>query len=183
VFKHPESIQQNCFHFFQWRLDRGSFLSILSFLLEHLKWSINILARFCFLNVWISFNFRYKIVLDTDWKEFHGYERNKRDTEFFTTPEPWNNRANSIYVCTFSIFLWEQEENVFLFICFQHIDWLIDWLIAWTLIGIWICIVIFAQSNSTCLCVCGSTQREKTAIIPHSARAFFHGERWNRYIN
>jgi 1,4-alpha-glucan branching enzyme len=41
---------------------------------------------------------KYKIVLDSDWKEFHGHERNKRDTEFFTVPEPWNKRANSIFL-------------------------------------------------------------------------------------
>lgn len=41
---------------------------------------------------------KYKIVLDSDWKEFDGHGRVNRDQEFFTFPEPWNNRSNSIYL-------------------------------------------------------------------------------------
>lgn len=41
---------------------------------------------------------KYKIALDTDWTEFEGLERNARNTDYFTSPEGWNNRANSMYV-------------------------------------------------------------------------------------
>lgn len=40
----------------------------------------------------------YSIVLDTDWKEFEGYERNARGTKFFTEPLAWNDRANFLQV-------------------------------------------------------------------------------------
>lgn len=40
----------------------------------------------------------YKIVLDTDWKEFDGYERVDRNQKYYTFPEPWNNRNNSMFV-------------------------------------------------------------------------------------
>lgn len=36
----------------------------------------------------------YKIVLDTDWQEFGGMERNERSTRFFTQDLAWNNRRN-----------------------------------------------------------------------------------------
>ena len=41
---------------------------------------------------------KYRIALDTDWTEFEGLERNARDGEYFTYPEPWNDRANSMSV-------------------------------------------------------------------------------------
>lgn len=41
---------------------------------------------------------KYKIALDTDWSEFEGPERNARDTEFFTSPEPFNDRQHSMKV-------------------------------------------------------------------------------------
>ncbi|KPI35907.1 1,4-alpha-glucan-branching enzyme [Cyphellophora attinorum] len=40
----------------------------------------------------------YKIVLDTDWKEFGGFDRNARDTRFFTQDLPWNGRRNCTHV-------------------------------------------------------------------------------------
>jgi 1,4-alpha-glucan branching enzyme len=40
----------------------------------------------------------YKIVLDTDWKEFGGFDRNARDTRFFTQDLPWNGRSNCTHV-------------------------------------------------------------------------------------
>ena len=36
----------------------------------------------------------YRIVLDTDWPEFGGFNRNDRNTRFFTTDLAWNNRRN-----------------------------------------------------------------------------------------
>jgi len=36
----------------------------------------------------------YRIVLDTDWPEFGGFNRNDRNTRFFTTDMAWNNRRN-----------------------------------------------------------------------------------------
>jgi 1,4-alpha-glucan branching enzyme len=46
----------------------------------------------------VEFPGKYKIVLDTDWKEFDGHERNDRNAEFFTRPEGWNNRPHSMFV-------------------------------------------------------------------------------------
>lgn len=40
----------------------------------------------------------YKILLDSDWKEFDGYERIDRNQSFFTSPDPWNDRSNSLFV-------------------------------------------------------------------------------------
>lgn len=40
----------------------------------------------------------YTIALSTDDEEFRGHNRLDKSTDYFTSPEPWNNRANSIYV-------------------------------------------------------------------------------------
>ena len=40
----------------------------------------------------------YKIVLDSDWKEFGGFDRNDRSTRFFTQDLPWNGRRNCTHV-------------------------------------------------------------------------------------
>jgi 1,4-alpha-glucan branching enzyme len=40
----------------------------------------------------------YRIVLDTDNSEFGGFDRNDKETRFFTTPYPWNNRKNFLHV-------------------------------------------------------------------------------------
>ncbi|KAJ9661628.1 alpha-1,4-glucan branching enzyme [Neophaeococcomyces mojaviensis] len=44
----------------------------------------------------------YRIVLDTDWDTFGGFNRNARDTRFFTTDMPWNGRKNftQLYIPT-----------------------------------------------------------------------------------
>ncbi|KAI2326414.1 alpha-1,4-glucan branching enzyme [Ophidiomyces ophidiicola] len=36
----------------------------------------------------------YRIVIDTDSSEFGGFNRNNKETRFFTTAEPWNGRRN-----------------------------------------------------------------------------------------
>lgn len=41
---------------------------------------------------------KYKIVLDTDAKEYDGHGRLDHNTDFFTFPDPWNNRGNSMMV-------------------------------------------------------------------------------------
>jgi 1,4-alpha-glucan branching enzyme len=40
----------------------------------------------------------YSIVLDSDWKEYDGHERNARTTKFFTEPLAWNDRPNCMHV-------------------------------------------------------------------------------------
>lgn len=40
----------------------------------------------------------YKIVLDSDWREFGGHERNSRETVFKTQREAWNGRDYSMQV-------------------------------------------------------------------------------------
>ncbi|KAL7652620.1 alpha-1,4-glucan branching enzyme [Aspergillus niger] len=40
----------------------------------------------------------YRIVLDTDDKEFGGFGRNLKETRFFTTDLPWNGRSNYLQV-------------------------------------------------------------------------------------
>jgi len=40
----------------------------------------------------------YRIVLNSDRKEFGGHERIDENTKFFTTPMGWNNRANFMQV-------------------------------------------------------------------------------------
>ena len=40
----------------------------------------------------------YRIVLDSDDKEYGGFGRNDRGTRFFTTPYPWNGRSNFLHV-------------------------------------------------------------------------------------
>jgi 1,4-alpha-glucan branching enzyme len=40
----------------------------------------------------------YRIALDSDWKEFGGFDRNERGTRFHTEPLSWNNRANCLHV-------------------------------------------------------------------------------------
>ena len=40
----------------------------------------------------------YRIVLDSDDKEFGGFGRNDRGTRFFSTPYPWNGRSNFLHV-------------------------------------------------------------------------------------
>jgi len=44
----------------------------------------------------------YKIVLDSDWDTFGGFNRNAKDTRFFTTDMPWNGRKNftQVYIPT-----------------------------------------------------------------------------------
>ena len=39
---------------------------------------------------------KYKAVLDTDWDEFGGHSRNDRNAEYFSKPEPWQERPNFI---------------------------------------------------------------------------------------
>jgi len=41
---------------------------------------------------------KYKMVLDTDAEDFGGHKRLDHSTEFHTFPEPWDNRANHLYV-------------------------------------------------------------------------------------
>lgn len=41
---------------------------------------------------------KYKIVLDSDWAEFDGHQRNDRNTNFFTKPERWNDRDNAMFI-------------------------------------------------------------------------------------
>lgn len=40
----------------------------------------------------------YRIALDSDRKEFGGFERNERNTRFHTEPLGWNGRANCLHV-------------------------------------------------------------------------------------
>ncbi|OAL25960.1 1,4-alpha-glucan-branching enzyme [Fonsecaea multimorphosa] len=40
----------------------------------------------------------YRIIIDTDAEEYGGHGRNAKDTRFFTTDLPWNNRKNFIQV-------------------------------------------------------------------------------------
>lgn len=40
----------------------------------------------------------YRVALDSDWKDFGGFERNERGTRFHTEPLSWNNRANCLHV-------------------------------------------------------------------------------------
>ncbi|KNC98959.1 1,4-alpha-glucan branching enzyme [Spizellomyces punctatus DAOM BR117] len=40
----------------------------------------------------------YRVVLDTDWKEFGGHERVDRKGKYFSTPEEWAGRKNYIQV-------------------------------------------------------------------------------------
>lgn len=44
---------------------------------------------------------KYKIALDTDAAEFGGFNRLDRNTEFFTSPDGWGNRRNSLMVLNF----------------------------------------------------------------------------------
>lgn len=46
---------------------------------------------------------RYKIVLDTDDKEYDGHGRLDHNTDFFTFPENWNARMHSMKVCTYVV--------------------------------------------------------------------------------
>jgi len=41
---------------------------------------------------------KYKIVLDSDWAEFGGFNRVDRSTEFLTLPHGHNGRQNSFMV-------------------------------------------------------------------------------------
>eukprot|EP00300_Choanocystis_sp_HF-7_P001840 c11465_g1_i1.p1 GENE.c11465_g1_i1~~c11465_g1_i1.p1 ORF type:complete len:695 (+),score=145.00 c11465_g1_i1:46-2085(+) len=45
---------------------------------------------------------KYKIVLDSDWEEFHGFSRNSANADFFTFAEPWDSRQHSLMVYTCS---------------------------------------------------------------------------------
>ncbi|CAG0900093.1 unnamed protein product, partial [Cyprideis torosa] len=48
------------------------------------------------IGVW--FGGKFKIILDTDAPEFGGHNRLDHNTEFFSFPEPWATRANSLMV-------------------------------------------------------------------------------------
>merc|ERR1719287_453420 len=41
---------------------------------------------------------KYRIVLDSDWAEFGGHERNDRATEFFSVPDHWCGRPNYLEI-------------------------------------------------------------------------------------
>ncbi|KAH8918656.1 glycoside hydrolase family 13 protein [Atractiella rhizophila] len=41
---------------------------------------------------------KFKIVLCSDERAFGGHDRIKMDGEYFTNPEPWNDRKNSLRV-------------------------------------------------------------------------------------
>ncbi|KAL1883048.1 hypothetical protein VTK73DRAFT_123 [Phialemonium thermophilum] len=57
----------------------------------------------------------YRIVLDTDTKEHGGFNRLDHGTRFFTTPEAWDNRANSthIYIPTRTALVLALESTIF----------------------------------------------------------------------
>ena len=40
----------------------------------------------------------YRIIMDTDAKDYGGFGRNEASTRFFTTDMPWNNRRNFVQV-------------------------------------------------------------------------------------
>jgi|SRR6185312_4610758 len=40
----------------------------------------------------------YRVVLNTDNKRFNGFGRIDESVTYFTSPEPWNNRKNSLMV-------------------------------------------------------------------------------------
>lgn len=119
-----------------------------------------------FFKKWYLLLHRYKIALDTDWKEFHGYERNKRDTEFFTVPEPWNNRAHSIYVWIGSYR--EMDHNV------EFID--LCWLT--TKIEFFVLLVVFAVQNCISLYVCWLNQTKQTTTTCSFWTSSFNAKRW-----
>lgn len=48
--------------------------------------------------------FRYKIKLDSDEVQYGGHGRLDHNTEFFTKPEPFNGRSNSMQVIYIYIF-------------------------------------------------------------------------------
>ncbi|KAA8650383.1 1,4-alpha-glucan branching enzyme GLC3 [Aspergillus tanneri] len=56
----------------------------------------------------------YRIVLDTDDTEFGGLGRNHKDTRFFTTDMPWNERSNflQVYIPTRSALVLALEETL-----------------------------------------------------------------------
>ncbi|OJJ77151.1 hypothetical protein ASPBRDRAFT_165825 [Aspergillus brasiliensis CBS 101740] len=56
----------------------------------------------------------YRIVLDTDDKEFGGFGRNLKETRFFTTDLPWNNRSNylQVYIPTRTALVLALEETL-----------------------------------------------------------------------
>lgn len=54
--------------------------------------------------------FRYKIVLDSDAEEFGGHKRLDHNTEFFTFPENYCGRQNSMHVS--SVFLSTHSETI-----------------------------------------------------------------------
>lgn len=41
---------------------------------------------------------RYRVALDTDRAAYGGFERVHKDTIYETKPDPWDNRAFSLYV-------------------------------------------------------------------------------------
>lgn len=43
---------------------------------------------------------RYNVVLDSDWLEFDGHERNLRTVDVFTQPTAWADRPCSMLVYT-----------------------------------------------------------------------------------
>ncbi|KAJ5946322.1 1-4-alpha-glucan-branching enzyme [Penicillium verhagenii] len=56
----------------------------------------------------------YRIVLDTDEKQYGGLGRNVKETRFFTTDMPWNNRANftQVYLPTRTALILALEETL-----------------------------------------------------------------------
>jgi len=43
--------------------------------------------------------FRYKVVLDSDAEQYYGHKRIDPTVQYFTVPEPWDNRRNNMHVC------------------------------------------------------------------------------------
>lgn len=41
----------------------------------------------------------YRIVLDTDAEQYGGHKRLDHNTQYFSQPEPWNDRPHHTFVC------------------------------------------------------------------------------------
>ena len=86
-------------YFVQRGLPHGKILApaLIQFLTNHYSFTqchhIKIIYFLCF-----AYH-RYKIVLDTDATEFGGHGHLDHTVEFYTFPEPWDNRNNSALVC------------------------------------------------------------------------------------